>query len=91
MLIDYGLVQAVSDANEAGSTLFAGQCDYRAPESIQGQSSPASDLFSVGVLAEWLSGKPAASLRTVPMDPVPVARILGFGVSRALVQWIGHL
>src|ERR1043166_1843945 len=52
-LIDFGIatVHDSQAAAEATSTRVAGTVHYMAPEQLQGQPSPASDIFAIAVLA----------------------------------------
>jgi tRNA A-37 threonylcarbamoyl transferase component Bud32 len=71
-LIDFGIasVQDSQAASEATSTRVAGTVHYMAPEQLQGQPSPASDIFAIAVLAyEMLTG-------TRPFNPKSPYEIL---------------
>ena len=58
-LIDFGIasVQGSQAAAEATSTRVAGTVHYMAPEQLQGQPTPASDIFAIAVLAYETANK----------------------------------
>jgi len=62
VLIDFGLAIDHRDS-DLGHTMAAGTLGYQSPEQISGFPSPASDVYSVGVIAvELLSRRPPSEL-----------------------------
>ena len=67
VLADFGLVKVTSSHGDSGtqldptsqtSTAITGTPEYMSPEQIQGQATPASDIYSVGVVFyEMLAGR----------------------------------
>ncbi len=47
VLIDFGSVRDVLEADNAGSTI-AGTIGYMAPEQLRGEATPASDVYGIG-------------------------------------------
>src|SRR5207302_317422 len=68
--IDFGTAGLRSADNElAATTLMAGSFHYMAPERLTGHYSPASDVFSLGVVVlEMLTGKRLADLSVMFSD-----------------------
>ncbi len=66
LLSDFGLVEVVqtsmsltSSAKSVASRKIEGTERYMAPEQFRGRPKPASDQYSLGIVAyEWLSGEP---------------------------------
>jgi ligand-binding sensor domain-containing protein len=71
IIIDFGTAGLKSAENElAATTLMSGSFHYMAPERLTGHYSPASDVFSLGVIIlEMLTGKRLAALNAMPSDP----------------------
>ncbi len=71
VIIDFGTAGLRSAENElAATTLLAGSFHYMAPERLTGHYSPASDVFSLGVMIlEMLTGNRLADLRSMFSDP----------------------
>jgi hypothetical protein len=67
VIIDFGTAGLRTAENElAATTLMSGSFHYMAPERLTGRYSPASDVFSLGVIIlEMLTGKRLANLRAV--------------------------
>jgi serine/threonine protein kinase len=70
VIIDFGTAGLRSGENElAATTLMAGSFYYMAPERLTGHYSPASDVFSLGVIVlEMLTGKRLADLKAMFSD-----------------------
>ncbi|WP_242909489.1 serine/threonine-protein kinase [Actinomadura terrae] len=70
-VVDFGLAARLIERGHAPGA--AGALHYRAPESVRGESVPASDLYAVGmILYEGLTGRhPYGQLQ--PPDHLPVA------------------
>ena len=70
VIIDFGTAGLKTAENElAATTLMSGSFHYMAPERLTGHYSPASDVFSVGVIIlEILTGKRLAGLNAMPSD-----------------------
>jgi serine/threonine protein kinase len=84
-LIDFGAVRA-TDSN---TYTVAGSFGYMAPEQLQGQAVPVSDLYSLGMtLIELISGIPLAQL---PRQGLYVNFHEYFTVSEGLKRWLDHL
>ncbi|HEY7350198.1 MAG TPA: ABC transporter substrate-binding protein [Ktedonobacterales bacterium] len=57
LLSDFGIATVAQSSRYEGQQDIAGTIAYMAPEQVQGQPRPASDLYSLGVVVyEWLSG-----------------------------------
>ena len=57
LLSDFGLSLVAQSTNFQGLQDIAGTITYVAPEQIQGNARPASDQYSLGIIAyEWLTG-----------------------------------
>jgi ABC-type transport system substrate-binding protein/tRNA A-37 threonylcarbamoyl transferase component Bud32 len=57
LLSDFGIATVAQSARYQGPQDVAGTVGYMAPEQIQGQPRPASDIYSLGIVVyEWLSG-----------------------------------
>jgi serine/threonine protein kinase len=71
VIVDFGTAGLRGAENElAATTLMAGSFHYMAPERLTGRYSPASDLFSLGVIAlEMLTGKRLSDLRATFWEP----------------------
>jgi ligand-binding sensor domain-containing protein len=71
VIIDFGTAGLRSGEDElAATTLLSGSFHYMAPERLTGRYSPASDVFSLGVMIlEMLTGKRLADLNTMFSDP----------------------
>jgi streptogramin lyase len=71
IIIDFGTAGLKSAENElAATTLMSGSFHYMAPERLTGHYSPASDVFSLGVIIlEILTGKRLAALNAMSSDP----------------------
>ncbi len=71
VIIDFGTAGLRSAVDElAATTLMAGSFFYMAPERLTGRYSPASDVYSLGVVAlEMLSGKRLSDLSAVFSEP----------------------
>jgi len=67
VIIDFGTAGLRSAENElATTTLLAGSFHYMAPERLTGRYSPASDVFSFGVMVlEMLTGNRLSDLKTM--------------------------
>ncbi|GCE22308.1 serine/threonine-protein kinase [Dictyobacter kobayashii] len=58
LLSDFGIALMVQTMQYQNLQDVAGTLPYMAPEQIQGQPRPASDQYSLGIIAyEWLSGR----------------------------------
>ncbi|MFL5654572.1 MAG: protein kinase domain-containing protein [Ktedonobacteraceae bacterium] len=58
LLSDFGLSLVAQSTNLQGLQELAGTITYIAPEQIQGNPRPASDQYSLGIIAyEWLTGQ----------------------------------
>jgi serine/threonine protein kinase len=58
LLSDFGIALIVQTMHDQSVQNVAGTLPYMAPEQIQGQPRPASDQYSLGILAyEWLAGQ----------------------------------
>ncbi len=70
VIIDFGTAGLRSAEFElAATTLMAGSFHYMAPERLTGHYSPASDVFSLGVIVlEMLTGKRLADLNAMFSD-----------------------
>ena len=71
VIIDFGTAGLRTADNElAATTLLSGSFYYMAPERLTGRYSPASDVFSMGVIIlEMLTGKRLADLSAMFSDP----------------------
>ena len=71
VIIDFGTAGLRTAENElAATTLMSGSFHYMAPERLTGRYSPASDVFSLGVIIlEILTGKRLAALNATFSDP----------------------
>jgi ligand-binding sensor domain-containing protein len=71
VILDFGTAGLRSAENElAATTLMAGSFHYMAPERLTGRYSPASDVFSLGVIVlEMVSGKRLSDLNATFSDP----------------------
>jgi serine/threonine protein kinase len=71
VIIDFGTAGLRTGENElAATTLMAGSFHYMAPERLTGHYSPASDVFSLGVIVlEMLTGARLAELNVMFSDP----------------------
>src|SRR5437868_3000529 len=57
LLSDFGIALVAQSSRYQNAQEMAGTMAYMAPEQIQGKPRPASDQYSLGVVAyEWLSG-----------------------------------
>src|SRR5215813_7507153 len=57
LLSDFGIATIAQSSRYQGEPDVAGTVGYMAPEQVQGQARPASDLYSLGIVVyEWLSG-----------------------------------
>jgi len=70
VILDFGTAGLRSAENElAATTLMAGSFHYMAPERLTGRYSPASDVFSLGVIVlEMVSGKRLSDLKATFSD-----------------------
>jgi ligand-binding sensor domain-containing protein/tRNA A-37 threonylcarbamoyl transferase component Bud32 len=70
VILDFGTAGLRSAEDElAATTLMAGSFHYMAPERLTGRYSPASDVFSLGVMVlEMLTGKRLSDLRSTFSD-----------------------
>lgn len=58
LLSDFGIATFVQTTGQQSTQAIAGTAAYMAPEQIQGHPRPASDQYSLGVVAyEWLVGE----------------------------------
>lgn len=58
LLSDFGIALMVQTLSNQNIQNIAGTLPYMAPEQIQGQPSPASDQYALGIMAyEWLAGR----------------------------------
>jgi WD40 repeat protein/serine/threonine protein kinase len=58
LLSDFGIATFVQPTGQQSTQAIAGTAAYMAPEQIQGHPRPASDQYSLGVVAyEWLVGE----------------------------------
>lgn len=71
VIIDFGTAGLRTAENElAATTLMSGSFHYMAPERLIGRYSPASDVFSLGVIIlEILTGKRLANLSASHSEP----------------------
>jgi ligand-binding sensor domain-containing protein len=71
VIIDFGTAGLRTAENElAATTLMSGSFHYMAPERLTGRYSPASDVFSLGVIIlEMLTGKRLSDLSAIFFDP----------------------
>ncbi len=59
-LMDFGIAKAAHSTRATRSGMVSGTVDYMAPERFSGHSSPAADVYAVGLVAwELLVGRPA--------------------------------
>ncbi len=88
VIIDFGTAGLKSAENElAATTLMSGSFHYMAPERLTGHYSPASDVFSLGVIIlEMLTGKRLAALKAMPSDPSFQAELENALQSRELAE-----
>lgn len=57
LLSDFGLARIAHESNSRSRNDMAGTAIYMAPEQLQGRPLPASDQYSLGIVAyEWLTG-----------------------------------
>jgi eukaryotic-like serine/threonine-protein kinase len=57
LLSDFGIATLVQSSSDRHSSDTAGTMVYMAPEQVQGKPCPASDQYSLGIVAyEWLCG-----------------------------------
>jgi ligand-binding sensor domain-containing protein len=70
VILDFGTAGLRTADNElAATTLMSGSFHYMAPERLAGRYSPASDIFSLGVMIlEMLTGKRLADLNAMFSD-----------------------
>lgn len=84
-LIDFGAVRAT----DSTTYTVAGSFGYMAPEQLQGQAVPVSDLYSLGMtLIELISG---ISLEQLPRQGLYVNFHDHLTVSEGLKRWLDHL
>jgi len=58
VIIDFGIARLARPGQPAVTANIAGSYAYMSPERLRGESGPASDIFSLGVIAcEMLTGK----------------------------------
>jgi serine/threonine protein kinase len=71
VIVDFGTAGLKSGEHElAATTLMAGSFHYMAPERLTGHYSPATDIFSTGVIVlEMLTGSRLADLDAMFSDP----------------------
>jgi ligand-binding sensor domain-containing protein len=71
VIIDFGTAGLRTAEHElAATTQMSGSFHYMAPERLTGRYSPASDVFSLGVvILEMITGKRLAALKAMPSDP----------------------
>ena len=71
VIVDFGTAGLRTADNElAATTMMSGSFHYMAPERLTGRYSPASDIFSLGVMIlEMLAGKRLADLNAMFSDP----------------------
>src|SRR5439155_11448901 len=71
VILDFGTAGLRGGENQlAATTLMAGSFHYMAPERLTGRYSPASDVFSLGVIVlEALTGKRLSDLSAIFFDP----------------------
>ncbi len=60
MLTDFGIAKAAHTTRATQTGMVSGTLDYMAPERFEGHSTPATDVYAVGLLAwELIAGPPA--------------------------------
>jgi hypothetical protein len=87
VIIDFGTAGLRSGEHElAATTLMAGSFHYMAPERLTGHYSPASDIFSLGVIVlEILTGK-----RLVDLDAMFADASFGQELEKVLRSRLGR-
>ncbi len=66
-LMDFGIAKAASSTQATRSGMVSGTVDYMAPERFSGESSPAVDIYAVGLVAwELLTGQRACPEGDLP-------------------------
>ena len=89
VILDFGTAGLRSAENAlAATTLMSGSFHYMAPERLTGRYSPASDVFSLGVIVlEMVSGKRLSDLNATFSDPSflgELEKALNFGSAACL-------
>lgn len=99
-LLDFGVARrAGRKENFTAPQMAVGSVGFMAPEQLQGNASPASDLYAVGCLAfQLFTGRPVFPLKNIPdaarkhlSEPAPLLRSLKPDLAADLELWVDKL
>ncbi|MEW5740119.1 MAG: serine/threonine-protein kinase [Myxococcota bacterium] len=99
-LLDFGVARREGREEPlTAPSMAVGSVGFMAPEQLQGQAVPSSDLYAVGCLAfQLLAGRPVFPLKNIPeaarrhlVEPAPKLRTVRPDVSPLLEAWVDML